>query len=159
MLNFITPIISFVLSILATFSMTFTPLTEEIVKQNFDYAQSFDKVVYENQLVPTEDADGWVFETDRALKIVQLTDIHIGGGSMSIDKDKKAMNAVAAMLTYEKPDLVVLTGDMAYPVPFQAGTFNNSISTKMLLCYECCMLLHRDCRKQAHSKHQAFQEV
>ena len=133
MLNFLTPIITFVLSILTTFSMTFSPLTEEIVKKNFDYAASFDQVVYENQLVPTEDADGWVFETDRPLKVVQLTDIHIGGGSMSIEKDQKAMNAVAAMLTYEKPDLVVLTGDMAYPVPFQAGTFNNKISTEMLI--------------------------
>ena len=133
MLNFFAPIISFVLSILATVSMTFSPLTEEIVKKNFDYAASFDQVVYESQLIPTEDADGWVFETDRALKVVQLTDIHIGGGSLSLDKDKKAMNAVAAMLTYEKPDLVIITGDMAYPVPFQAGTFNNSISTRMLI--------------------------
>jgi len=133
MLNFITPIISFVLTILTSMSMAFSPLTQEIVKKNFDYAESFEQVVYENQLVPTEDADGWVFKTDRPLKVVQLTDIHIGGGSMSLDKDKKAMNAVAAMLTYEKPDLVVLTGDMAYPVPFQAGTFNNSISTKMLI--------------------------
>ena len=44
---------------------------------------------------------------------------------MSVAEDKKALNAVAAMITAEKPDLVVITGDMAYPVPFQAGTFNN----------------------------------
>ena len=133
MLNFITPIISFVLSIITSMSLAFAPLTEEIVKKNFDYAESFDKVVYENQLVPTEEEHGWTFTTDREFKVVQLTDIHIGGGAMSIDKDKKAMNAVAAMLTYEKPDLVVLTGDMVYPVPFQAGTFNNEISIRMLI--------------------------
>ncbi|MEE1246626.1 MAG: metallophosphoesterase, partial [Acutalibacteraceae bacterium] len=60
-------------------------------------------------------------------------DIHIGGGLFSLKKDAKAMNAVAAMITAEKPDLVVLTGDMVYPVPFQAGTFNNEISTKLLI--------------------------
>ena len=133
MLNFFTPIVSFLLSIISSVSMAFTPLTEEIVKANFDYARSFDTVVYENQLVPTEDSDGWVFTTDGDFKVVQLTDIHIGGGSFSLKTDKMALNAVAAMLTAEKPDLVVLTGDMAYPVPFQAGTFNNSISTKMLI--------------------------
>ncbi len=133
MLNFITPIISFVLSIITSMSLAFAPLTEEIVKKNFDYAESFEQVAYENQLVPTENEEGWTFTTDRDFKVVQLTDIHIGGGALSIDKDKKAMNAVAAMLTYEKPDLVILTGDMVYPVPFQAGTFNNEISIKMLI--------------------------
>lgn len=131
--DFIMKILGFVMSIITTISLTFTPVTETIIKGNFDYAKSFDKVVYENQLVPVEDEEGWTFTTDGDFKIVQLTDIHIGGGAFSIEKDKKAMNAVAAMLTAEKPDLVVITGDMAYPVPFQAGTFNNSLSTEMLI--------------------------
>ena len=38
-----------------------------------------------------------------------------------------ALNAVAAMVTAEKPDLVIVTGDIAYPVPFQAGTFTWSL--------------------------------
>ncbi len=131
---FIMTILSFVMSIISTISMTFTPVTEEIIKSNYDYAKSFDKVVYENQLVPELDEDGcWTFTTDGDFKIVQLTDVHIGGGSLSKEKDKRAMNAVAAMITAEKPDLVVITGDMAYPVPFQAGTFNNSLSTQMLI--------------------------
>lgn len=131
--DFIMKILGFVMSIITTISLTFTPVTETIIKGNFDYAKSFDKVVYENQLVPVEDEEGWTFTTDGEFKIVQLTDVHIGGGAFSLEKDKKAMNAVAAMLTAEKPDLVVITGDMAYPVPFQAGTFNNSLSTEMLI--------------------------
>lgn len=131
--DFIMKILGFVMSIITTISLTFTPVTETIIKGNFDYAKSFDKVVYENQLVPVEDEEGWTFTTDGEFKIVQLTDVHIGGGAFSLGKDKKAMNAVAAMLTAEKPDLVVITGDMAYPVPFQAGTFNNSLSTEMLI--------------------------
>lgn len=131
---FIAKIISFLLTIVTSISMAFSPITEEIVSSNFDYARSFDRVAYENQLVPELDEDGnWVFTTDKDLKVVQLTDIHIGGGLISKDADKKAMNAVAAMLAYEKPDLVVLTGDMVYPVPFQVGTFDNSISTEMII--------------------------
>ena len=61
---------------------------------------------------------------------MHLTDIHIGGGWMSVGKDAKALNTVAAMVTREKPDLVVATGDIAYPVFFQAGTFNNYSGAK-----------------------------
>ena len=131
---FISKILGFLLSIITTVSLTFAPVTETVVKSNYKIAKSFDPIVYENQLKPELDEDGsWTFTTDGSFKIVQLTDVHIGGGSLSIGKDKKAMNAVAAMLTYEKPDLVVLTGDMAYPVAFQGGSSNNEISTKMLI--------------------------
>lgn len=127
-------ILSVLMSIITSIAMLFAPITECIDSSNFEKAASFDKVEYENQLVPQLDDDGnWTFTTDRDLKVVQLTDIHIGGGWMSVKKDAKALNAVAAMLTAEKPDLVILTGDMVYPVPFQAGTFNNEISTRMLI--------------------------
>ena len=131
---FLIQILSFIMSIITSVAMVFAPATEAIAGDNFEKAKSFDKVVYEDQLVPELDEDGyWTFTTDRDLKIVQFTDIHIGGGAMSKNKDAKALNAVAAMITAEKPDLVVLTGDMVYPVPFQAGTFNNDISTRMLI--------------------------
>lgn len=84
------------------------------------------------QLVPVKDEDGyWTFTTDEDLKIMQFTDVHIGGGCFSQQKDSWAMNAVANMIRSEKPDLVVVTGDIAYPVPFQAGTFNNLNATRI----------------------------
>lgn len=101
-----------------------------IIKQ----AQSFERVEYteHTQLVPTKDADGyWAFTADRDLKVLQFTDVHIGGGCFSQDKDTWAMNAVATMIRKEQPDLVVVTGDIAYPVPFQAGTFNNLNATEI----------------------------
>ncbi len=36
------------------------------------------------------------------------------------------------MITAEQPDLVVFTGDLTYPVPVQAGTFNNKENAKLL---------------------------
>lgn len=100
-----------------------------VAKTEMEKAQSYSKVDIDKQLVPQKDENGnWVFTTDRDFKVMQLTDIHIGSGYMSYEKDLMAFNAVASMITREKPDLVIVTGDIAYPVPFQAGTFNNKTS-------------------------------
>ncbi len=87
---------------------------------------SYTPVEFENQLVPEKDENGnWYFTTDGEFKVMHLTDIHIGGGFLSEKVDEKALNAVAAMVTREKPDLVIATGDITFPVPYRAGTFNN----------------------------------
>ena len=84
------------------------------------------------QLVPIKDEDGyWTFTTDRDFKVMHLTDIHIGGGFMSTRQDQWAQDALETMIRAEKPDLVVVTGDIAFPVPFIAGTFNNLNATKI----------------------------
>lgn len=90
-------------------------------------------VEYSNQLVPEKDSDGvWTFTTDNNFRVMQLTDVHIGGGWMSTSKDTMALNAVAAMIAAEKPDLVIITGDLVYPVPYQAGTFDNMNSAELV---------------------------
>ena len=99
---------------------------------NMSKIDSFKPAQSQDILVPQTDEDGsWYFTCDRDFKILQLTDVHIGGGWMSFKKDLMSLNAVAAMVSAERPDLVVITGDIAYPVPFQAGTFNNKISAKL----------------------------
>jgi len=107
-----------------------TITTSSLIK----YAHSFDKVQYNEQLKPTynESLDCYTFKTERDFKVLQLTDVHIGGGFMSTKKDKKAMNAVASMVSEEKPDLVIVTGDLVFPVPYQAGTFNNKNPHKVI---------------------------
>lgn len=92
------------------------------------YIDSFAKVEYDEadpQLKPRLDEhDNWYFVTDGDFKIMQITDVHIGGGVLSREEDMKAMNAIAAMVAYEKPDLVISTGDMAATYP-HSGTLNN----------------------------------
>ena len=96
------------------------------VQKLITQGNSYEKVEYENQLTPEKDENGnWYFTTDGDFKVMHLTDIHIGGGFMSKEVDEKALNAVATMVTKEKPDLVIATGDIAFPVPYTAGTFNN----------------------------------
>lgn len=101
--------------------------------KNLKTARSFDPAEYESdRIVPETDGEGnYCIFTDRELKIIQLTDVHLGGGWMSTSKDFKAINAVASMLTEEKPGLVIVTGDIAYPVPFQSGTINNKASARL----------------------------
>ncbi len=100
-------------------------------------AANFEKVEYTEhaQLVPefNQELGHWTFEkeADRDFKVLQFTDVHIGGGAFSGTKDNWAMSAVATMIRQSQPDLVVVTGDIAYPVPFQAGTFNNLNATKI----------------------------
>ena len=99
----------------------------------FDYIDSFSPVEYESQLIPEYDAEGVpYFVTDGDFKVMQLTDVHIAGGILSKAEDKKAINAVAAMISAEKPDLVIVTGDISYAVPW-AGTINNAYAHQMFI--------------------------
>lgn len=86
-----------------------------------------------SRLIPEVDKETgyWTFTTDDDFRILQLTDLHIGGGFLSIRKDSWALNAVAELIQRVKPDLVIVTGDIAYPVPFQSGTFDNLRESKM----------------------------
>lgn len=101
------------------------------VRNLIETGNAYSKVEIKNQLTPQKDENGnWCFTTDGDFKIMHLTDIHIGGGFMSKTVDEKALNAVALMVTREKPDLVIATGDIAFPVPYRAGTFNNYSGAK-----------------------------
>ncbi len=128
-------VISVILAVIVVISAVVAIANTIIVNNNIKLARSFDKTEFEGkQLVPQKDENGnWVFTTDGDFRVMQLTDVHLGGGFMSIETDKRAMNAVAAMILAEKPDLVVVTGDIAYPVPFQAGTFNNKSGANQLI--------------------------
>lgn len=125
-------IVGIVLAVVVLFFAVTSLITTVGKNSNMKKIESFEQVKIENRIVPVEDENGyWTFTTDRDFKVVQLTDVHIGAGFMSHGKDLKALNAVAAMVTAEKPDLVIVTGDIAYPIPPQAGTDDNLASAKM----------------------------
>ncbi len=97
------------------------------------YIDSFSPIAYgEDRLTPCKDTDGYYsFTTDREMKVVQLTDVHLGGGILSVSEDKKTINAIAAMLSAEMPDLVIATGDISFAVPYISGTVNNAYAHRM----------------------------
>lgn len=120
-----------ILAVITAFIGITTVITVVGLKANINKARSFPDAGCE-QIKIEEAYDGyWNIYSDNGLKVIQLTDTHFGGGWMSLKKDSMAMNAIAAMITAEKPDFVIVTGDVAYPVPFQAGTFNNKSGAKL----------------------------
>ena len=120
------------LCFLVCFIAVTTAVTVVGDRKNLEKIRTIPSASSETALKPEKDENGyWTFTTDKPFKILQLTDIHIGAGWMSLKKDAQAFNAVAAMVTAEKPDLVIVTGDISYPVPFQSGTFNNKSSAKL----------------------------
>lgn len=89
--------------------------------------------VENNGIKPFLDNDGYYAMKKKKgadFRIMQLTDIHVGGGIWSIGKDKKALSAVKNLVSYAKPDLIIVTGDVSYPIPFY-GTINNMKPAKM----------------------------
>jgi hypothetical protein len=100
-------------------------------KANLKRAESFENAGCA-QLKLDNYADGcWNIITDDELRVMQLTDVHLGGGWMCAGKDARALNAVATMITTEKPDLVIVTGDLAYPIFMQTGTINNKAGAEL----------------------------
>ena len=100
------------------------------------YIDSFDPVDYSgiDRVEPEFDTPKgcYAFTTDRDLRIMFITDIHIGGGFFNAAKDRKTVREVITMLQKEKPDLVILGGDNTFAVPGPlyngGGTLNNKMA-------------------------------
>ena len=105
---------------------------------NFDYIATIEAINYDSPftLIEPEDSKTGYYEfvadsAEDSFRVLHLTDVHIGAGAFSAEKDRWAIEAVSETVRRVKPDLVIVTGDMAYPVPFQAGTFNNKREAEM----------------------------
>ena len=116
------------LAILITLSVTVCGIAiANLVNRSFmnAYIDSFEPASYEAQLSPEVDSHGnYYFTTDGDFKILHLTDIHLVGSVFMQGNDRRVLNAVASMVSEEKPDLVVVTGDISFSVPY-LGSLNN----------------------------------
>ncbi len=63
---------------------------------------------------------------DGDFKILHLTDIHLGNSLYSYHKDIKALQACYDEINYAKPDLVIVTGDLCFPLGIMSMSLNNS---------------------------------
>lgn len=69
-------------------------------------------------------------ENGKPFRILQLTDIHIGGGLFTRGKDRLALSAVKKVIENANADFIVVTGDMVYPFWMYGGTHNNLKASK-----------------------------
>ena len=59
-------------------------------------------------------------------RILQLTDIHLGGSVSSYTDDLRALKTCYALIEYTRPDLVVVTGDLCFPLGLASLSLNNT---------------------------------
>ena len=94
--------------------------------------------IYEgNDLITYNEQNGvyTIVSNDDDFKILQITDVHLGGGIISYDKDVKALKAVYKLIEYTKPDLVVVTGDLTFPVGIMSFSFNNTAPVEQFAAF------------------------
>ena len=67
------------------------------------------------------------------LKILQLTDIHLGCGLFTITLDKKVVNEVFKCVESVDPDIIVVTGDALSAIYLTSGTKNTYLQLDALI--------------------------
>ena len=73
-----------------------------------------------------------VKDADRPFRILQLTDIHYGAGWLSARRDKKALEAMRKLIDASKPDFIIITGDLFYPILPLTGSCDNRHGAKKI---------------------------
>lgn len=108
-------------------------LNEKNADEMMDYIDTFAHLRLTPDYTPELDEYGnWYFVTDEDFKVLHITDVHITGGFINKIEDQKAINALVAMVVAEDPDLVIITGDLAFAIP-ETGTINNRYAHEMFI--------------------------
>ena len=91
------------------------------------YIKSIEKLAQsDNKISYHEDRGVYTISTGKDdFRILQLTDIHLGGTVLSYGRDKKALKACEKLIDHAKPDLVVVTGDLVYPMRGLTYSYDN----------------------------------
>lgn len=89
----------------------------------------------ENRLTVSKVNDITTFVCDDDFKILQLSDLHIGGGILSGDNDYFALKAIDKIINAANADLIVITGDLIYPSKFQSLNNDNLKALKIVVNY------------------------
>ena len=102
------------------------------------YIKSFEPVKYSSdRIVPVKENGHITITTDKDLRVMHITDIHLGGGFWTYKNDKKTIYELITMLQAEAPDIVVCGGDNTYclipPGYNGSGTFNNKMVAKTFI--------------------------
>lgn len=81
----------------------------------------------ESDIIYNDETGVYTITTDKdTFRILQLTDIHLGGSIISAEKDLKALQTVYELIEYARPDLVVVTGDLVFPMGIMSFSRNNA---------------------------------
>lgn len=74
-------------------------------------------------------------KNDKEFKVLQLTDLHIGGSVFTKKADKLAFDSMTKVIKTAEPDLIVVTGDLVYTSLRKTHSYNNRTPFIMLCEY------------------------
>ena len=104
----------------------------------FNHLTTYDKISSTHEIEVLQDSNNITsirnIDNSEGLKVLQLTDLHIGCSIGTYSKDRAAFDAVYKIISNSKPDLIVLTGDMCYPFFLTLG-INNSLQAKAVATF------------------------
>lgn len=81
----------------------------------------------QSDLFYDEDTGVYTITTqEEQFRILQLTDIHLGGSILSVTKDSKALRACYQLISATNPDLVIVTGDLVFPIGIMSFSLSNN---------------------------------
>lgn len=104
-----------------------------VAKTNYDYLEPVEyQPTKVSAFVDELGYDSIKLQENRDIKILQITDTHIGNGILCVKKDKKALDNVCELIKATNPDLIVLTGDVVYPISIATGTNDNLSALKVI---------------------------
>ncbi|MBO4429415.1 MAG: metallophosphoesterase, partial [Clostridia bacterium] len=106
-------------------------LTQPYINSVANLSESNNKIEYD----PESGIYTITNDDDSDFRILQLTDIHLGGSLLSYDKDLKALKACYKLIEYTKPDFVVVTGDLCFPMGIMSFSFNNSAPVQQFAAF------------------------
>lgn len=91
------------------------------------YISTVSSVAHADEQISYDEETGvyTISSANEDFKILQLTDIHLGGSIASAGKDLKALDAVYTLIKHTKPDLVIITGDLVFPLGIMSFSMNN----------------------------------
>lgn len=92
------------------------------------YINAVPVVEYTEDQIAYDDKTGTytITSMDEDFKILHLTDIHLGGSFFSYLEDHQALEACYKLIENSHPDLVIVTGDLCFPLGVMSLSFNNS---------------------------------
>lgn len=95
---------------------------------NMKRIAAYDYSVFEHTSEYSYDSETGVYtvrSSNDEFKILQLTDVHICASINTSSTDKRAFDACYKLIKDAQPDLIIVTGDIAYTMYFQTFCVNN----------------------------------
>ena len=85
-----------------------------------DYIAGYASLGKDNIITQKNDDGSWnVKKTDDGdYKVLQLTDVHLSAGDVYTERNIKAMNAVYSIIEQVRPDIIEMTGDYVFAMPY-----------------------------------------